>query len=56
MKFSFRLLRNREGVSTIELGLIITLISLAALTTIQGMGDQLKSSFNTASQAVDESH
>jgi len=55
MKFCFRSLRDCTGASTIELELVITLVSLAALTTIQGMGDQIKSTLNTTSEAIEDS-
>jgi len=52
MKFIKKMLRNDEGATAIEYGLIAALIAVAAISAMQGMGDQLESTFNTTSEAM----
>ena len=52
MKFIKKLLRNDEGATAIEYGLIAALISIAAIAAMQGLGEQLTSTFNTTSSAM----
>ena len=54
MKFIKKMLRNDEGATAIEYGLIAALIAVAAISAMQGMGDQLESTFNTTSQAMSD--
>ena len=49
MKFLKKLIRNEDGATAIEYGLIAALIAVAAITAMQGLGTQLKATFNTAS-------
>jgi pilus assembly protein Flp/PilA len=42
------LLRNTRGATAIEYGLIAALIAVAAIAAMQGLGNQLKSTFNNA--------
>jgi pilus assembly protein Flp/PilA len=52
MKFIKKLLRNEEGATAIEYGLIAALIAVAAISAMQGLGDQLETTFNTTSSAM----
>jgi len=52
MKFIKKLFRNEEGATAIEYGLIAALIAVAAITAMQGLGSQLKTTFNTTSEAM----
>ncbi len=52
MKFIKKMLRNSEGATAIEYGLIAALIAVAAISAMQGMGGQLESTFNTASKKM----
>ena len=49
MKFLAKLRRNEEGATAIEYGLIAALIAVAAIAAMQGMGSQLKSTFEKTS-------
>ncbi len=52
MKFFNNLLRNEDGATAIEYGLIVALISIAAISAMSGLGDQLNTTFNTTSEAM----
>ena len=52
MKLINRILRNDEGATAIEYGLIAALIAVAAISAMQGLGDQLGSTFNTTSSTM----
>ena len=52
MKFIKKLLRNEEGATAIEYGLIAALIAVAAISAMQGLGSQLESTFNTTSSTM----
>ena len=52
MKFFKKLRRNEEGATAIEYGLIAALIAVAAISAMQGLGDQLQSTFNTTSSTM----
>ena len=52
MKFITKLLRNEEGATAIEYGLIAALIAVAAISAMSGMGDQLQATFNTTSEEM----
>jgi len=52
MKFINKLFRNEAGATAIEYGLIAALIAVAAITAMQGLGGQLKTTFNTTSSAM----
>jgi pilus assembly protein Flp/PilA len=45
MKFFKNLLRNEAGATAIEYGLIAALIAVAAITAMQGLGQQLSTTF-----------
>ncbi|MDE2405575.1 MAG: Flp family type IVb pilin [Sphingomonadales bacterium] len=52
--FSFvrSLIRDSEGATAIEYGLIAALIAVAAITAMNGLGNQLKTTFNTTASAM----
>ncbi len=45
MKFFTKLFRDEQGATAIEYGLIAALIAVAAITAMQGLGNQLKTTF-----------
>ena len=47
-----KLVRDEAGASAIEYGLIAALIAVAAITAMQGLGNQLQTTFNTSSSAM----
>lgn len=52
MTFLSNFLRNEEGATAIEYGLIAALIAVAAIAAMQGLGDSLKTSFNNTSSTM----
>jgi pilus assembly protein Flp/PilA len=52
MKFINKLFRDEAGATAIEYGLIAALIAVAAITAMTGLGNQLKTTFNTTSAAM----
>lgn len=52
MKFFNKLIRDEAGATAIEYGLIAALIAVAAITAMNGMGNQLSSTFNTTSSQM----
>ena len=52
MTFINKLFRDEEGATAIEYGLIAALIAVAAITAMQGLGNELKTTFNTTSSAM----
>ena len=46
MKFFTKLLRDEQGATAIEYGLIAALIAVAAITAMQGLGGQLNTTFD----------
>ena len=52
MKFINKLIRDEAGATAIEYGLIAALIAVAAITAMQGLGSQLKTTFNNTSSAM----
>ena len=52
MKFINKLFADEAGATAIEYGLIAALIAVAAITAMQGLGDQLQSTFNTTSSKM----
>lgn len=49
MKFFKKLVRNTKAATAIEYGLIAALIAVAAITAMQGLGNQLSDTFSTVS-------
>jgi pilus assembly protein Flp/PilA len=52
MQFIRNILKNSKGATAIEYGLIAALIAVAAISAMQGLGSQLKTTFNTTSSAM----
>ena len=46
MKFINKLLRDEQGATAIEYGLIAALIAVAAITAMQSLGKELSTTFN----------
>ena len=46
MKFFNKLIRNEDGATAIEYGLIAALIAVAAITAMQNLGGELSDTFN----------
>jgi pilus assembly protein Flp/PilA len=47
-----KLIRNSEGATAIEYGLIAALIAVAAIGAMQGIGTKLNSTFNNVSASL----
>lgn len=47
MKFFNKLFADEQGATAIEYGLIAALIAVAAITAMNGLGDQLSATFTT---------
>jgi len=47
-----RLVRNEEGATAIEYGLIAALIAVAVMTTVAGLGSQLDTTFSKTSSQL----
>lgn len=45
--------KNEDGATAIEYGLIAALIAVAAITAMQGLGNELGTTFNTTSSAME---
>ena len=52
MRKFFDFLRDNSGATAIEYGLIAALISVAALTALQGVGDELNTTFGSVSTSL----
>ena len=52
MKFIKKLIGNSAGATAIEYGLIAALIAVASITAMNGLGTQLKATFNATSKAM----
>jgi pilus assembly protein Flp/PilA len=52
MKFFNKLLRDEQGATAIEYGLIAALIAVAAITAMQSLGNELNSTFSTVSTTL----
>lgn len=49
MKNFKKLIKNEEGATAIEYGLIAALIAVAAITAMSALGDNLEATFNSVS-------
>lgn len=52
MKFFSKLIRDEQGATAIEYGLIAALIAVAIMTTIGGLGTELDKTFSKTSSAM----
>lgn len=56
MKFFTKLLRDEQGATAIEYGLIAALIAVAAITAMSSLGNELSTTFNTVSTKLSASN
>ena len=56
MTFFKKLIRDEAGATAIEYGLIAALIAVAAITAMQGLGNELSTTFGTVSNKMAESN
>jgi pilus assembly protein Flp/PilA len=49
-----KLIKNEEGATAIEYGLIAALIAVAAIAAMQNIGTQLGSTFNNVANELEE--
>ena len=49
MKFIKKIFKNENGATAIEYGLIASLIAVAAITAMSGLGTKLGTTFNNVS-------
>ena len=54
MKTIRKFFKNNKGATAIEYGLIAALIAVAAIAAMQGLGNQLKTTFSTTSTKMGE--
>ena len=52
MTFFKNLVKDNEGATAIEYGLIAALIAVAAITAMQGLGNQLQNTFGEVSTTM----
>ena len=52
MRNFIKLLRDSEGATAIEYGLIAALIAVAAIGAMQGIGSKLSTTFNNVSNSL----
>jgi pilus assembly protein Flp/PilA len=53
MKFFNKLLRDEQGATAIEYGLIAALIAVAAITAMQSLGNELSGTFSTVATTLE---
>lgn len=53
MTFLCKILKNENGATAIEYGLIAALIAVAAISAISSLGTNLSNSYNEVSTAVE---
>ena len=56
MTFFKKLIRDEAGATAIEYGLIAALIAVAAITAMQGLGNELNTTFETVSTKLEETN
>ena len=56
MKFINKLLRDEQGATAIEYGLIAALIAIAAITAMQSLGNELETTFSTVSTELGDAN
>ncbi len=55
MTFFKNMIRDEQGATAIEYGLIAALIAVAAITAMQSLGNSLDDTFGTVSTKLDNS-
>jgi pilus assembly protein Flp/PilA len=53
VKLFHKIMRDESGATAIEYGLIVALISVAAIAAMTALGDSLNTTFTAASSAMD---
>jgi len=53
MRNFFKLIRDENGATAIEYGLIAALIAVAAIGAMQGIGTKLSTTFNDVGECLD---
>ena len=56
MKFFTKLLRDEQGATAIEYGLIAALIAVAAITAMQSLGGELNETFTKVSSTLQDAN
>jgi len=56
MKFFTKLLRDEQGATAIEYGLIAALIAVAAITAMQSLGGELNETFTKVSSTLEDAN
>ena len=56
MKFFTKLLRDEQGATAIEYGLIAALIAVAAITAMQSLGGELNETFTKVSSTLSDAN
>jgi len=56
MKFFNKLLRDEQGATAIEYGLIAALIAVAAITAMQSLGNELSTTFNKVKTTMSDAN
>ncbi|MFN5781444.1 MAG: Flp family type IVb pilin [Novosphingobium sp.] len=51
-----KIFADEAGATAIEYGLIAALIAVAAITAMQGLGNELKETFTTVSTSLDNAN
>ena len=54
MRTFFKLLRDQRGAATIEYALIASLISIAGVTAMANLGDDVEQKYSDVETAVDD--
>ena len=56
MKFFTKLLRDEQGATAIEYGLIAALIAVAAITAMQALGGELNETFDLVESDLNQAN
>jgi len=56
MKFLNKLLRDEQGATAIEYGLIAALIAVAAMAAMSSLGGELNTTFSTVSDELNQAN
>ena len=56
MKFFTKLLRDEQGATAIEYGLIAALIAATAITAMQSLGGELNETFTKVSSTLEDAN
>lgn len=56
MRKFYKVLRDNQGATAIEYGLIAALIAVAAMTAMQSLGGELNNTFNSVSKSLSDAN